>query len=152
MGETRQRSLEGAFGITLHDDGAPGLLPHHAFQLAAAPEAEIQERASLALEHMVGPDIEAVQHLHGHVAVLAGVQPHGANTLRASQGVIYRCQLDDLGARAGNDQDGSGLFIDASHKVPLFPSTYRSAAPGGHCRVAAGVTRRDFHAPLPGFQ
>ncbi|MPN58673.1 hypothetical protein SDC9_206384 [bioreactor metagenome] len=60
---------------------------------------------------MIGLDMKAIQHLRGHVAMLAGVQPDGAGPVRLLQCVINRGQLDDFGPGPGHDEQLRDVWL-----------------------------------------
>jgi hypothetical protein len=103
--ERGDRSLECAFGVALYDRRGPAATRQYLLELLAAPDAELGERAPVSLQDDVGRDLEAVENLLRHLAVLAGVQPlHVGGPLGAHR-VIERCQLYDLWPCPGNEED-----------------------------------------------
>ena len=73
-------------------------------KLLAAARAEVDQRAAAPLQLVLGLDAEAVEHLAGHVPVLARVQPLGRSPAAIAQRVVDGGQLDDFRARAANQQ------------------------------------------------
>jgi hypothetical protein len=78
----------------------------------------------------VGRDLEAVEHLLRHLAVLARVQPGDGGVGVALHRVIERRELDDLGPSAGNEKNVfHGRFaVGATHTSLSVQCLLRSPA------------------------